>query len=102
MTRVALRSGGGRFSLRAGGHALGSPEGCAFLSGVVYALAGFLVNEEAVTVERCRLEPGDVDLRFRGGAEAEVAFRVAAAGLRQLEGSFPQLVRVCQTEDGGL
>lgn len=102
MTKVALRSGGGRFSLRARGHALGSPEGCAFLSGVVYALAGFLVNEGTVTVERCRLEPGDVDIRFRGGTEAEVAFRMAAAGLCQLEGSFPQLVRVCRTEDGGL
>lgn len=96
MTTVKARWGEKRYQIIARGHATGSVEGCAYISGILYSLAGYLVNEEEILVERRWMEPGNVELRFRGGAKAEAAYEMAVIGLKQLEQSHPELVRVTE------
>ena len=124
MTQVRYgRLGGGRYVLSARGHArpegggpagrgdpdahgrAGDPElvsvqGCAYLSGILYSLAGYLVNaaeEGFVQVEELRLDSGDALVRFRGDSRGQAAFDMAVIGLKQLEKSCPELVKVTET-----
>lgn len=71
-----------------------STRGCAYISGILYSLAGYLQNEVWIQAEERRMEPGDVVLRFRGGKEARAAYEMAVIGLKQLEGSYPEIIRV--------
>lgn len=86
----------GRYALTAKGHASSSEQGCAFISGILYALAGYLTNADAEGYARAlemRLDPGDVSIRAEGGSRVEAAFVMAAIGLLQLEKQRPDLVR---------
>lgn len=97
MTRVYVEMAGGRYALTAKGHAAGSEQGCAFISGILYALAGYLVNAEAdgyARVDSVRLNPGDVNIQAQGGMHVGTAFKMAVIGLRQLEKQHPELVRI--------
>ncbi len=96
MTRVSIEHDGDRYRLSARGHAAGSVEGCAFISGILYSLAGYLANEEEILLDKRRMEPGDVELRFRGGTRAEAAYEMAVIGLKQLERSFPDVIQVTE------
>lgn len=98
MTNVTVRRENDRYEITARGHATGSVGGCGYISGILYSLAGYLVNEGEIRVERRRMEPGDVELRFRGGEKAEVACGMAVIGLKQLERSHPELIRVTEEE----
>lgn len=114
MTQIRYREDGGRFYLSARGHA--TPEGtsafggeggrdgrlvptqsCAYISGILYSLAGYLRNAAEwglVRLEKLRLESGDAELRFQGGGEARAAFQMAVIGLRQLEKTREDLIQV--------
>lgn len=97
MTWVYAEMAEGRWYLSARGHATGSEQGCAFISGILYALAGYLVNAEAeghARIGRMKLEPGDVAIRAEGDERAGAAFDMALIGLRQLEKEHPELVKV--------
>ncbi len=97
MTWVYAKLESGRYFLSAKGHAVGSEQGCAFISGILYALAGYLVNAEAeghARLGRMKLEPGDVAIRAEGDERTEAAFDMALIGLRQLEKEHPELVKV--------
>lgn len=97
MTWVYAELAEGRYHLSARGHATGSEQGCAFISGILYALAGYLVNAEAeghARIGRLKLEPGDVAIRAEGDGRVGAAFDMAVIGLRQLEKQHPELVRV--------
>lgn len=96
MTTVKTRCGKGRYEIIARGHATGSVAGCGYISGILYSLAGYLVNEGDIQVERHRMEPGDVTLRFRGGERARAAYDMTLIGLKQLERSHPELIRVTE------
>lgn len=101
MTRVLVENSGTRCALSAKGHATGSETVCAAVSGILYALAGYLVNaaeERYVEIYEYRVESGDVKLDFCGDERAEAAFEMAMIGLRQLEQGWPGLVRV-ETRD---
>lgn len=96
MTQVTVRRGEDRYEITARGHATGSAAGCAYISGVLYGLAGYLVNAPRLRVEERRMERGDVVLRFRGGEGAGAAYDMAVIGLKQLERSHPELIRVTE------
>ncbi len=98
MTKVTARREGGRYAITAKGHATGSVGGCGYISGVLYALVGYLVNEGEIQVDGWEMEPGDVVLRFRGGERAEAAYGMALMGLKQLEQSHPELIQVTEEE----
>ena len=77
-----------------------STQGCAYLSGILYSLAGYLINaaeEGVVRVEELRLESGDALMRFQGGSRGQAVFDMAVIGLKQLEKSCPELVKVVET-----
>lgn len=96
MTNVTGRRGEDRYEIIAQGHAAGSAAGCAYISGVLYTVAGYVTNVPRIRVEKCRMEPGDVVLRFRGGEGARAAYDMAVIGLKQLERSHPELIRVTE------
>lgn len=96
MTTVTLRLTPAACRLTAAGHATGNPAVCAALSGLVYALAGYLKDLErsgAVALSELRLEPGDAAVEASGGA-ARHPFGMAAAGITQLAARYPGLVRI--------
>lgn len=83
-------------SLTAAGHATGSPAVCAAISGLVFALAGYLKNLERageVKVGALRLEPGDARVEASGDA-ARQPFDMAAVGLMQLAAQYPEFVQI--------
>ena len=95
MTKITLQEGGGKFRLTATGHATGSREVCAAVSGLVYALGGRLLElEEAgrARVTALRLESGEADIEAEGEG-ARDAFAVAGAGFSQLAGRYPDYIR---------
>lgn len=97
MTRVYADMIPGAYLLRAEGHATGSTEVCAAVSGLLYALAGYLENaaeEGSVTCLRRRMESADVFLHYTGDQRAEAVFAMAVIGLKQLEKQYPELVQV--------
>lgn len=52
MTNVTVRQENDRYEITARGHATGSVGGCAYISGILYSLAGYLVNEGEIRVDR--------------------------------------------------
>lgn len=101
MTKVYAEKDGSRYSIFANGHATGSPEVCAAISGILYALAGYVRNaaDGSTLAYDERLESGSVRLHFRGGAGAEGAFDMAVIGLKQIETQYPELLQVEYREE---
>ena len=80
MTQVYAGRDGQRCILSAQGHATGSVEACAAVSGILYALAGYVTNamrERYVDVCTWRMESGDVQLDFNGDDGTAAAFEMA-------------------------
>ena len=102
MTSAYVELEGGRCLLALDGHATGSPEMCAAISGIVYALAGYLANAERdgfAEVYRMELESGKVRIHCHGDDRVTAACEMAIIGLRQLEQAHPELVHVELPED---
>lgn len=84
----------GLYGLEVRGHAEGKPTVCSAVSGLVYALAGWLENHpECATLKR-ELKPGKAWLLFRGGSEARAAMDTAVIGLAQIAEAEPEEVSV--------
>jgi len=101
MTRVYAERDGNRYSIFANGHATGSPEVCAAVSGILYALAGYVRNasDGSTLAYDEKLESGNVRLHFRGGAGAGGAFDMAVIGLKQIAAQYPDFLRVEYREE---
>ena len=100
MTKIKFEADGDRYILSARGHATGSVEVCAAISGILYALAGYLCYAEATEHER-RMESADVLLDYSGPERVEAAYAMAMIGLELLEGEYPELIRVEARGAGG-
>lgn len=91
MTRATARKDGDRYTLLIRNHATGSSEVCAAVSGIAFALAGYLENARDVLTELdYTLSEANADFRFAGGKEAETAWSMAVIGLKQIEASNPE------------
>lgn len=90
MTRVHITYGPDRFTVTAKGHATGSPEVCAAVSGLIYALAGFLQNFGA----KARLEAGDAEVECLSSYETDLALEMAYVGFRQIAQQYPEYLQV--------
>lgn len=100
MTRVMIDLQDRYWSISAVGHATGSEEVCAAISGLIYALAGYLENAVQDGMARwidCKLEPGDAVLVV-SAEEAEesitAVFHMATIGLLQIEKAHPKYIHV--------
>lgn len=95
MTRIYAEQDGQRCILSVQGHATGSVKACAAVSGILYALAGYLEN---VRQERCierytwEMESGKVLLDFNGDESTAAAFEMAVIGLLQIAKAYPEQV----------
>lgn len=85
----------GGFSLKVTGHAGYSDSGddivCAAVSGIVYALAGYIAGECG---ESGKSSLGLGDARLSCGSDGEAAMRMAYIGLLQLALTYPECVCV--------
>ena len=102
MTQGYAELEGGRCLLALDGHATGSPEVCAAISGIVYALAGYLTNagrDGFAEVYRMELESGKVRIHCHGDDRVTAACEMAVIGLRQLEQEYPDCIRMEYLED---
>ena len=90
MTRVHITHDPDRFTVTAKGHATGSPEVCAAVSGLVYALAGFLQGFGA----KSRLEAGDAEVECLSSYETDLALEMAYVGFQQIAQQYPDYLQV--------
>jgi uncharacterized protein YsxB (DUF464 family) len=95
MTKViALKKENG-YSLILKGHATGSEKVCAAVSGIVYALEGFLNNfPECIKQKKSELKNGEAEFVFFGDERVYYPFMMAIIGLKQIEKSYPEYIRV--------
>lgn len=96
MTNVTIQASGRDYKLTAVGHATGSREVCAAVSGIVYALCGYLKNleqEGAAKLGTFMLESGAAEIEA-SGEEAMPAFEMAAIGLMQIAAKYTDQVSV--------
>lgn len=94
MTSVNVSSLNGRYIIQAEGHATGSPEVCAAISGIIYALAGALNNSETIRSEEVSVESGKIRIEFYGGDDAEAMYLMTTIGLMQIAEAYPQYIEV--------
>lgn len=102
MTQVYAERRGNRCILSAQGHATGSVEVCAAVSGILYALAGYLTNavrERYIEFYENRMEDADVLLDFNGDDCTAAAFEMAVIGLAQVGQQYPEFLQVEYREE---
>ena len=84
MTKVYIATNGEELVLAAQGHATGSVEACAGVSAILYALAGFVINEMPGAATALKLEPGKAEICCPDTEKLRTAFEMAAIGLAQI------------------
>lgn len=97
MTSVTFEHKCAEYKISAKEHATGSEAACAAVSGLMYALAGYLINAERegiVQDVRGHLSPGDAVQQWCGGSEAEAVYDLVVIGLMQIARSYPQYVEI--------
>lgn len=96
MTRIFANRGveEGRCYLSVIGHAEGSEKACAAISGLVYALAGYLINSTGVMVRVDTLDSADAVFDFLGDRDAVGAFTCVVIGLAQIAKEYPDQVQM--------
>ena len=94
MTRVTAQAEKGKYYIKADGHAMGSSEVCAAVSGIVYALAGYLENSESIACEEVTLSEGRAEFRFVGADDAEAVYLMTLIGLCQIEEQYPEYIEI--------
>lgn len=99
MTEVSYGRGARRQTLRVTGHATGSPEVCAAVSGIVYSLMGYLANYGGTD---CQVEAEDGRAAIAAGrSEAlDAAFSTAVIGLSQIALQHPEYVTIINRRPG--
>lgn len=95
MTRIYAEMDGPRCTISAQGHATGSVEACAAISGILYALVGYVTNakqERYIEFYTWMVESGKVLLDFNGDEGTTAAFEMAVIGLLQIAKAHPEQV----------
>lgn len=84
----------GVYLICADGHATGSQEACAAVSGLMYALSGYFLNTSRIQALENSLLSGHARLRWQGGAEAKAIFDLCVIGFLQIEAAHPAYISV--------
>lgn len=103
MLHVRYRGDGKYHSLVMVGHAGYDESGkdivCAGASAIVYALLGWLENnEEELEDVNTNVEPGETWISCEGGEKAAAAFEMACIGLEQIADFYPDHVEYDSAE----
>lgn len=95
MTTVTFHVGAKNCTMIAKGHADYAESGkdivCAGITAIIYALAGFLINDGG-TLDELQMEPGYTKISADGDVLA--AFRQAYYGLLHIQQKFPENLEV--------
>lgn len=75
------------------GHATGSEKVCAAVSGILYALGGYLNNAKGVGIQTMRMDDAHVCLKWTGGKKDLAALQMACIGLMQIEKAHPEYIK---------
>lgn len=97
MTKAYYKMDRSKMFLCLQGHAVGSPEVCAGISAIVYALAGYLKNAEAenrANIYTIDLNSGNVELQVTGDDRTGGAFESAIIGLKQIAQKYPDYLKI--------
>lgn len=104
MIRVNYLREGNHHRLSVKGHAGYAAHGddivCAGVSGISYALLGYL-NHAGCDISEARADSGDLLIDARGGALIAGAFDMAMVGYLQISRKYPQCVDVYIAAPGG-
>ncbi len=93
MTRISFYEKNGHFGVKASGHASGNPSVCAAISGIMYALAGYLQNAECA-MQRVKLNAADAEIEFSGGEAEAAVYLMTVIGLMQIAKSYPEYAEI--------
>lgn len=103
MTKVYIERDGDRYTISAKEHA-GATDACNFITGIMYAFAGYVKNAEAEGF--AEVYSIDIDaqnagflVHCRGDERVEAAFDTAVIGLRQLEAVRPENISITLEEN---
>ena len=95
MTTINVSKADNIYRIEATGHATGSEKVCSGVSAILYALAGWLINnDEHVTYAKRKLKSGDAFIEFSGDEKAKAVYDMAVIGLLQIEQSYPEYVNI--------
>lgn len=94
MTNVTLSQSVKGFTVKARGHATGSPEMCAAVSCLIQTAAGWLRNTDSITIRTMELGSGKALLKWRGGDRARWLWELLEIGFLQLELTAPEYIHV--------
>ena len=97
MVNVYAEKDGNRYLLCAKNHAPGSDVVCAAVSALVYAFAGYAANFAPETYGM-QLESGNATIHCIGGDDVEASFITVVTGLKQIELSHPEYIKVEERE----
>lgn len=94
MVHAVIQTYGKSHRIDCTGHATGSEQVCAAVSGIVSALANYLAFADA-SILHCKLGKGSSVLEFEGAQEA---FDMARVGLLGIAKSYPEYLKVSEIE----
>jgi uncharacterized protein YsxB (DUF464 family) len=90
---LKLKNGKKLYIIQASRHATGSSSVCAAISGILYALAGYLRNSTDTDVKCLELKKGEAKIIFTGNENAYAVYQMAAIGLAQIAASYPEYAK---------
>ena len=86
----------GKYIVQMDGHADGDPIVCSAISGITYALLGYLINatEDGLAIPyKNDVAPGHVDIMYGIDDDIIPVFHMFMIGLMQIEKKYPDLIR---------
>lgn len=95
MTEVYGEVDHGRYKVQMDGHADGDPIVCSAISGIAYALLGYLMNatEDGLAIPYKRdISSGHVDIVYEIDEDISPVFHMFMIGLMQIEKKYPDLI----------
>lgn len=87
MVKATIQSRGGVHRIECVGHATGSIQVCAAVSGLITALAGYLINCGGEKIRQLDMRAGYSVIEFKGENKA---FQLTKTGLLQIANSYPE------------
>lgn len=97
MVKCEISTANGVHRIECIGHATGSEKVCAAVSGLMYALIGFIGNQPELEdiIHECKIESGHSLVAFEGHNEA---FEVVRTGLLQIAHTYPEYLKITENE----
>lgn len=99
MTNIVIRRDHDVYYVQATGHATGSEKVCSGISSLLYAVAGWIINNEhMLRYHKISLKDGNAVIEWSGGPVAQAVYECVAIGLLQIEQSYPDFIKVDEIE----